>query len=72
MVHIYNHPEVNKIRVIEGTYYGSFKGHVLSTPKWLCIYTYIYIYIYLLFMYIYIYAYTCHVWMTIEMCLMSI
>ena len=34
--HAYNDPEVDRIWSIEGICHGWFKGHILSTPGWLC------------------------------------
>ena len=49
-----NHPELDRIWDIEGTYWGSLKDHTLSTPGWL--YTNIYTHV---CRYIYIYIYIC-------------
>ena len=35
LAHAYNHPEVDRTWVIEGTCQCSFKDHILSTPGWL-------------------------------------
>ena len=45
-IYVHDHPEVDKMQGTEGMYYGSFKDHVLSTPRLLHIYIYTYIYVF--------------------------
>ena len=44
-IYRYSHPEVDRLWVIEGMYYGSVKDHISSTPGWPCVYACIYIFI---------------------------
>ena len=38
----YNHPKIDRIWDISGIHRGSFRDHVLSTPRWLGIHVYTY------------------------------